>query len=324
MDMSWDAIVIGGGGAGLSAALVLVRARRRVLVLDAARPRNRFAAHMHAVLGHDGRPPGALLAEGRSEIQRYGGVVRPASVASVSRDDSGFAVSTEEGGRYAGRRLVVATGMRDELPDLPGLREQWGRGVVVCPYCDGYEVRDGRIGILATGPRSVFQAQLLRQWSGSITYLADALGAPTGEDLAGFRARGIEIVEGPVARVIADADDVLRGVALADGTSVELDRIFLIPRFVPLDEPLVQLGAAREDTPWGSFVKVDSTGGTSVEGAWAAGNVTNPAASVPIAVGAEALVGGTVNHDLVLADVADALQAHAEVAAPLSVPGAET
>ncbi|RKN21144.1 NAD(P)/FAD-dependent oxidoreductase [Micromonospora musae] len=301
-EISWDVAVIGGASAGLSAALMLGRARRRVIVIDAAAPRNRFAAHMHGLLGHDGRPPADLLADGRREVESYGGRIITATATRTRRDGDGFAVETADGEVVRARKLLVTTGARDELPDLDGLAERWGRGVAVCPYCDGYEVRDQRIGILATGPGSEFQAQLLRQWSPSISYLADAVGGPGGETRDAFDARGIHVEEGPVRRVVS-RNDRIAGVEMADGRLIELDAIFTIPRLVPRDEPLRQLGAERTEHPWGSFVTVDENGQTSVDGVWAAGNVVNAMANVAVSIGAGALAAGAINHALVLDDI---------------------
>jgi thioredoxin reductase len=304
----WDVIVIGGGSAGLSAALMLGRARRKVLVLDAGEPRNRFAAHMHGMLGRDGTAPLALLADGRREIESYGGVVRSASVVTTRRTDDGFAVDTADGNTEHSRKLLVATGARDELPDVPGLAEFWGRGAAVCPYCDGYEVRDRPIGILATSPASVEQAQLLRQWSASIVYLPNGVGEPAEGEAAALAARGIRVEDGIVDHVIG-RDGQLAGVAMADGRVVELDAIFTAPRLVPRDEPLRQLGAARTEQQHGSFVTTDLAGTTSVPGVWAAGNVATPFANVPYAIGMGALTGGRINHELILEDVEHALSA---------------
>jgi len=300
----WDLIVVGGGAAGLSAALTLGRARRRVLVVDAGQPRNRFTRHMHAVLGRDGTSPADLLADGRREVESYRGVIRRASVSRVTRADDGFVVALDDTEEQT-RRLLVATGVRDVLPELAGLAQWWGRGVAVCPYCDAYEVRDGRVGILATGPASVFQAQLLRQWTRSVSYLADAVGAPDGEERAGFDARGIEIVEGPVARVLDDGGR-LTGVEMGDGRHIPLDAIFTVPTLVPADDLLRSLGAVTVEGPMGAFVQVDNSGRTSVDGVWGAGNVVNPAANVPIAIAAGAAAAGAINHDLVLDDIARA------------------
>ncbi|GGC13692.1 NAD(P)/FAD-dependent oxidoreductase [Cellulomonas carbonis] len=308
-DATWDVVVVGGGSAGLSAALMLVRARRRVVVLDAAAPRNRFAPHMHGVLGHDGRSPLALLAAGRDEVTSYGGEIRTVDVVHARRTEGGLEVRTADGAMLKTRRLVVATGLRDELPDVPGLAESWGRGVVVCPYCDGWESRDARIGVLATGERSVHQVQLVRQWSATVTYLTDAVGIADDATRRELDARGIDVLEGPVERVV-ERDGEL-DVVLAGGRHVVVDRLFTAPDPVPRDEVLRELGAERRDTPVGSFVAVDPTGRTSVEGVWAVGNVVDPGATVPVAMAAGTLAGGMVNHDLVLEDVRDAVAAAA-------------
>lgn len=303
---SFDVIVIGGGSAGLSAALMLGRARRKVLVIDSGTPRNRFAHKMHGVLGRDGTSPAALLSDGRPEVEKYGGVIATGEVTEAAKIDGGFDIvfrnSDDELTRVAARRVIVATGLSDNLLDIPGLAESWGRGTAVCPYCDGYEVKDGRIGILATSPMSTIQAQLLRQWSDQIIYLAHESGAPTGEDLANVQARGIEVVEGEVRQVLSDSTGVT-GVELASGQRIELDAIFTAPAMKPRDEVLLALGAKRSDTPMGTFVEVDSTGLTSIPGLWAVGNVVNPALNVAGAIGAGAMTGGIVNHDLVQEDV---------------------
>lgn len=315
---SWDVIIVGGGSAGLSAALMLVRARRRVLVVDGGAPRNRFAAHMHGVLGRDGWSPLELLAQGRAEVERYGGVVRTAEVASASTerrgegdgpdDRAGFTVTLTTGERHVARRMLVATGLRDELPGIPGLAELWGTGAVVCPYCDGWEVRDRRIGVIATGERSIHQVQLLRQWSPSVTYFTNGTDV-AADDLAGLTARGIDVERRALDHVVAD-DGRLRAIRLADGTEVPLDSIFLGPRFVPNDTLLVGLGATVSEgfgAGGGDWVGVDPTGRTSVPGLWAAGNVVNPGASVPIAAGAGNFAGAAINADLIDEEIRVAL-----------------
>ena len=310
----WDVIIVGGGSAGLSAALMLVRARRRVLVLDGGAPRNRFAAHMHGVLGRDGWSPIELLATGREEVEHYGGVVRTDEVAGAGIVDAdngepSITVTLGSGEEHSTRRLLVATGLRDELPAIPGLAEQWGRGAVVCPYCDGWEVRDRGIGVLATGPRSVHQVQLLRQWSPTVTFFLNGTDVAAA-DLAGILARGIEVERRAVDRVLTDEAGTLRGIRLADGAEVALDSIFLGPAFVPNDGLLVGLGAATGEgfgPGGGEWVGVDPMGRTSVAGVWAAGNVVNPGASVPGAAGAGNLAGAAINADLIEEEIRTAL-----------------
>lgn len=301
-ETQWDVVVIGGGVAGLSGALMLGRARRHVLVLDAGAPRNRFTAHMHGALGHDGKPPLELLATGRREVEAHGGVMWDTSAVTAVREGGGFAITTTDSRIVWARTLLVATGARDELPEIDGLAERWGSGVAVCPYCDGYEVRDGRIGILATGPSSIFQAQLLRQWSDQIIYLPGNTDIPTGADRAAFDARGIRIENGLIRRVLSD-DDRLRGVEFNDGRIVQLDAIFTVSRLIPHDSLLRQLDAEQTEFPWGSFAAVDQSGKTSVDGVWAAGNVVNAMANVPVSIGTAALAAGAINHALVVDDI---------------------
>jgi thioredoxin reductase len=310
---SWDVIIVGAGSGGLSAALMLGRARRRVLVIDGGAPRNGVAAHMHGVLGRDGWSPLDLVATGRAEVERYGVVVTPGEVVSAEQVESGFAIELGSGERHFASRMLIATGLRDELPEIPGLAEQWGSGAVVCPYCDGWEVRDRRIAVLATGPMSTHQAQMLRQWSPEVTFFTNAREL-TDADTAPLVARGIAVERRAVTAVSADADGRLRGIRLANGDTVAVDSIFLHPRVVPNDALLRGLGAATTDgfggAPW---VEVDATGRTSVPTLWAVGNVVNPSASVPVASGAGNVAGATINADLIEEEIRDAVAAHTPI-----------
>lgn len=296
---TFDVIVIGAGAAGLSAALVLTRARRRVLVVDSGAPRNAPARHMHGFLSRDGLPPSELSAIGRAEIAGYGGEIMPGSVVELTAcDASGFRVTLADGQRVAGRRVLVATGLRDEIPDLPGLSERWGRDVLHCPYCHGYEVRDRRLGVLGWAPGSTRYAQLVRQWSQVVILVAPA-GSLTTVERAQLLARSIQVVEGDPAQVIVRADR-LTGIRLANGTAITMDALFVPPRFRPHHDLLVRLGAAADESGW---TIVDSTGRTSVPGLWAAGNVVNPRAQVITAAGDGSASAIDINADLVDEDV---------------------
>ncbi|NYE20028.1 NAD(P)/FAD-dependent oxidoreductase [Microbacterium immunditiarum] len=299
----WDAIVIGAGAAGLSAAQMLGRSRRRTLVVDAGAPRNRFAEHMHGVLGQDGTPPTELLARGRAELDVYGVVVRGASVVSVVEDSTRVSVWLDDGSEHAGRALVVATGVRDELPDLPGLAERWGRSVLHCPFCHGWEVRDQRLGVLLLSPLQLHQAQLVRQLSDDVTVFAGALGALDPAVEQRWRARGMVVESEPVVELLGDAPD-LTGVRLRDGRTVGVDAIFTVAAPRPLDVFLVSLGLDRAETPHGSFLAVDAAGRTSSRRIWAAGNVVNPMANVPQSMGAGAMAGAAAHGALVEEDFA--------------------
>lgn len=294
----WDAIVVGGGAAGLSAALMLGRARRRTLVVDAGQPRNRFAAHMHGVLGHEGLDPAELLRRGRDEIDRYGVEVRDDTVVRVEESPDEIVTHLGSGASLRARVLIVATGITDALPEIPGLAERWGTTVLHCPYCHGWEVRGRRLGILAAPPMGVHQAQLVRQWSDDLVVFTSALEPLDEQTEHRLRSRGIRLVTAPVSEVLGDGDQVT-GVRTDDGRLIELDAIFTAGTAVPHDRFLADLDLARTETPLGSFLTVDETGKTSSDRIWAVGNVVNPAANVPLCIGAGSLTGGFVNMVLV-------------------------
>jgi thioredoxin reductase len=290
-----DVLIIGGGPAGLSGALVLTRARRTVTVVDAGEPRNATAEHMHGFFTRDGMPPGRLLETGRTEVRGYGGEIVD---GTVTRAEEGFVLTLADGTRLKGRRLLVTTGVTDVLPDIPGLRERWGREVQMCPYCHGWEVRDQKIVVLGTSPNSVHQASLVRQWSPDVTFVAPE--APEGEDAARLDARGIPVVTDKVQRVVVE-NDRLTGLELADGSVLPCDAVFLAPTWVAKDGPLTDLGCEIGDD---GFVKVDATGRTSVPGVWAAGNVVQPAGQVIMAAAAGSMAAAMINADLVEEEVA--------------------
>lgn len=299
-----DVVVVGGGAAGLSAALVLGRARRRVAVIDAGEPRNAPAAHMQGFLSRDGLPPAELLAIGRAEVTGYGVELVDGRVAAVTAGDGSFTVELADGTALVARRLLVATGLGDELPEVPGIRERWGRDLLHCPYCHGWEVRDQPLGVIGSVPGSVQHALLVRQWSGDVTFLAHAYDLGDDERMQ-LRACGIEVVEGAIARLVV-TDDRLTGVELADGRVVDRAAVFVRPGIRPhADGLLPSLGCELDE---GGFPVVDDTGRTSVAGVWAAGNAANPRAQVITAAGEGSAAAIALNADLLAEDVGRALE----------------
>ena len=299
----YDVVVLGGGAAGLNGALMLARSRRTVLVIDAGSPRNAPAEGVHGLLGHDGIPPAELLARGRAEVRSYGGQVVTGEVVTAALEDSGFRLTLADGGSVRARRLLVATGLVDELPDVPGLKERWGRDVVHCPYCHGWEVRDRAIAVLATGPMSVHQALLFSQLSSDVVLLRHRAPEPSAEEAALLAARGVRVVDGVVAGLVVE-DDRLTGVRLADDIVVACGAIAVASLMKARTGALADLGlkAVPHPSGTGEHVPADPSGQTEVPGVWAAGNVTDMTAQVGASAAAGATAGARINYDLILED----------------------
>ncbi|MFE5916944.1 NAD(P)/FAD-dependent oxidoreductase [Streptomyces sp. NPDC056468] len=303
MTEAYEVIVVGGGTAGLSAALVLGRARRRTLVVDAGEPRNAPAAHMHGYLTRDGMSPAEFLAVGREEIARYGVELVRDTAVDVARGED-FAVELASGRSVRARRLVVATGLKDELPDVPGVAERFGKDVLHCPYCHGWEVRDQAFGVLATTAQSVHQALMVSQWSKDVTFFLHEFAESdlADDDLRRLAAAGVQVVPGEVAGLVIE-DDRLTGVRLADGTVHTREVVFTAPRAVPQTDLLVRLGAELTETPFGAYPVVDGTGLTTVPGVWAVGNAMGFAEQVVNAAAGGYRAGAFINGELLMADL---------------------
>ncbi|WP_245713632.1 NAD(P)/FAD-dependent oxidoreductase [Nocardia vaccinii] len=304
----YHVVVVGGGAAGLNGALMLARSRRSVAVIDAGAPRNAPADGVHGLLAREGTPPGELLARGRAEVAGYGGTVVTGEVAAVVRDEDGFVVRLGDGRSVRARRLLVATGVVDELPDIPGLREQWGRDVVHCPYCHGWEIRDRAIGVLGTGPASIHQAQMFRQLSDDVVYFAHTAPALSAEQAVQLAARGIRVVEGAVAAVEVTGEHIT-GVRLADGTVVPRAALAVASRSAARAAFLTGIGLHPVEHPSGAgeYIPSDPLGRAEVAGIWLAGNVTDPFAQVGASAAAGAMAGAQINADLILEETAQAV-----------------
>ncbi|WP_245862224.1 NAD(P)/FAD-dependent oxidoreductase [Georgenia soli] len=312
----YDVVVVGGGPAGLSAALVLGRARRRVLVVDAGRPRNACSASLHGFLTRDGIDPAELLELARSEVERYGVQIARDEVVRATTEDAPdgvpgpwFRVILADGGPVVARRVVVAAGITDVLPEIDGLPGRWGRDVLHCPYCHGHEVSGQALGVVAgSAEGAVHQALLLRQLSDDVTVVlhdvdADELG---DRERALLAARGVTVVPGRVEGV-EEQDDRLAGVRLANGSVLPCDALFVSPRFVLDQGPWDELAPQTTQNDLGTFLATDPEGRTSVPGLWAVGNVADLSAQVLGAaeLGSRAAIG--INGELVLADADAAL-----------------
>ncbi|MFE3260914.1 NAD(P)/FAD-dependent oxidoreductase [Nocardia sp. NPDC059091] len=315
LNSSYDVVVVGGGAAGLNGALMLARARRSVVVIDAGSPRNAPADRVHGLFAREGVPPAELLARGREEVRGYGGHVVPGKVTGIVRDGEEFVVTLADGRSVRARRLLVTSGLVDELPDIPGLRERWGRDVIHCPYCHGWEVRDRPIGVLGLGPMGIHLALLFRQWSDDVVYFAHTNTPPTEEESEQLAARGIRVVTGEVAAVEIAADRI-SGVRLADDTIIPREILAAPTRMVARTAFLADLGLTPTSHPTGAgeCIPADPTGRTETPGVWAAGNVTDISAQVGNSAAAGAMAGAHINADLITEETRLAVEAHRALA----------
>jgi len=292
--MEFDVIVVGGSYAGMAAALQLARARRRVLVIDAGQRRNRFAAHAHGFLTQDGTDPAAIAATARRQLRAYPNLTwLEGKAARAEAFTDGFRLAMEDGACHEGRRLVLAPGVTDTLPDVAGLQERWGRAVFHCPYCHGYELDGGPIGVLAAGSLSLHQALLLPEW-GPTTFFLNGTFEPDDEQLAQLDARGVAVERSKVLRVSGDAD-----MELADGRVVRLAGLFVVSRTEPAGPLAAALGCEMEEGPLGNFLHTRPTKETNVPGVFACGDAARAAGSVSLAVGDGAMAGAATHQSLV-------------------------
>jgi thioredoxin reductase len=294
-----DVIVIGGSFAGLAAALQFGRTRRKAVVLDTGLPRNRYAAHSHGLFGHDNRPPGEILALAQAQLAAYPSVqrVRARAVrASGSIDD--FTVVLDSGESLAARRLLLSYGRTDHFPSLPGFAECWGKTVVPCPYCHGFEIAGQHWGLLYHSSMSLHMPPLYNHWTDRITIFTDGHDLPADER-ANLEARGVAFVDGKVSAIQHDGG-MISAVQLDDGRLVAIDTLFAHPRSTPSSDLHQSLGVAIEASPVGEIVKVDEKQQTSLPGVYGAGDLTNPMSSLTVATHAGAMAAIIAQQSLII------------------------
>lgn len=315
---SVDAVIVGGGPTGLAAAIALARSLRSVLVIDSGQPRNASSAHAHNVLGHEGIDPAALLSAGRREASDYGVRFTNAETTHAASAPEGVALDLDNGQRVHARALLLASGVRDRLPEVPGLAEAWGDSVLHCPYCHGYEVRGQRIGILATTPMSAHQALLFRQLSEDVTVFLHAGPEVLGAEAELLAARGVRLVDAQVRAVLTEpstgSDEAegraqVTGVQLADGSVCALDALVVAPVSEPRAELFEQLGGRLAEHPAGRFIQVGPMFDTGIPHVWAAGNITDLRAMVVSSAGAGISAAAAINASLATAEAHAVLEA---------------
>lgn len=291
--MQHDVIVIGGSYAGMAAALQLLRARRAVLVVDAGERRNRFAGRSHGFLGQDGIDPARIARTAREQLAVYPTLTWECGKAlAVAGERDDFTVTTAEGRTHRGRRILLATGVADQLPQIAGLSERWGKSVFHCPYCHGYELDQGRIGVIATGQMSAHQAELLTEW-GEVTFLTNGVVHLDAAARRRLEARGASIEDMPIDRIDGKAD-----VTLSDGRRLQFAGLFTATRYVPSSPLAEETGCAIEETPLGVQIRTDPTKETSMRGIFACGDAAHAPHSVSLAVGDGAMAGIQLHRSL--------------------------
>ena len=298
--MSFDVIVVGGSFAGISAALQLARARRRVLVLDSGQPRNRFAEFSHGLFGHDGQTPSALLAEARSQLLSYGTVSFTEGLATdLAKTDDGFAVTVAGGTVHTAARLILATGVRDELAAIPGMQERWGISVLHCFYCHGYEVAGRRLGVLATNERALQTALLLPDWSEHVTLFTNGVLSLSPEQLNELHVRGVAVEVQPVVALLGDSP-ALSGLRLEGGRTISVDALFTNSRTRMASSLAEQLGCEFDEGPSGRFIRTGADKQTTVSGVYAAGDAARAGHNASWAVADGVTAGISAHQSLTL------------------------
>ncbi|HSK18463.1 MAG TPA: NAD(P)/FAD-dependent oxidoreductase [Longimicrobiales bacterium] len=297
-----DVVVVGGSWAGLAAALQLGRARTRTLIVDAGRPRNRFARASHGFLGQDGRSPEAILETFREQVLAYATVrLREELAVDISTiDHGGFAVELASGSVLRAARLILATGVVDELPAIQGLRERWGKTVLHCPYCHGYEVADARLGVLATSDAAMHLALLLPDWSADVTLFTNGAFDPHAEQRAQLMARGVKLETRPLQSLLGDAP-ALDGIQLEGGDIVPVDALFSASRTRMAAPFAERLGCAFNEGPLGPVIRTDERKETSVPNVFAAGDAARVPYSGTFAAADGAMAGISAHQSLALA-----------------------
>lgn len=292
--MRHDVIVVGGSYAGMAAALQLLRARRSVLVIDAGMRRNRFASHSHGFLGQDGVAPDEIVANARRQLEAYPTLswIEGTAVAVHGPKDD-FKVTTEDGEVQRGRRILLATGVADRLPPIEGLAERWGRSAFHCPYCHGYELGGGPVGVIATGAMSTHQAELLTDW-GEVTFLTNGAVELDADARRTLEERQVTVEESRIERIEGSAD-----VILAEGRRIAFAGLFTATWTAPASRLPEEMGCSLEETPMGIQVHTDESKQTSVPGVFACGDVARAPHSVSLAVGDGAMTGTHVHRSLV-------------------------
>lgn len=291
-----DVVIVGGSSAGLSAALVLGRSLRKVVVIDDQKPCNRFSRASHGFLTRDGTHPSELLAIARDQLERYPSVaLKPATAVHIEKRDGGFEIISSDASRLTARKVLLATGLHDELPLLDGIEGLWGKSVFHCPYCDGYEVTGKALAVYGVDEGALHQLMLLRNWTDNLTLCTADGWKPTAAQREKLTRQGIQVVEQPIAALESTGTQI-QAVRFADGTSLGCAALFIRPKTTHRTTFASDVGCEVDEH---NVVQVDLRGRTSTEGVYAAGDLSSPMRSVAIAVAQGAAAAYGINADLI-------------------------
>jgi thioredoxin reductase len=302
----YDAVIVGAGSAGLSAALALGRARRKVLVLNSGAPRNAPADVSHNFFTRDGTPPTELLKIGLEQLKPYGTEVQTRNAESINKTKDVFELTLDDGQRVVSRRIILATGVIDILPDIPGFRELWGKNIHHCPYCHGWEVRDRPLAVYAQGELGYQFAIMIRHWSKDLVVCSNGDAKFSNEQRQHLKQLGLKLIETPIEK-LETSEQKLHGIVFRDGTTLKREHIFSRPPQQQRSPLVKQLGCEMSDD--GIYVKVTMGGETSVPGVYAAGDMMSPMQAVSSAVASGTMAGAMLNHALVFEEAKQAVTA---------------
>ncbi|MBK8026661.1 MAG: NAD(P)/FAD-dependent oxidoreductase, partial [Chloroflexi bacterium] len=294
-----DTVIVGGSSAGLSAALVLGRSLRDVVVIDDQKPCNRFSRASHGFLTRDGVRPAELLQIAHEQLKRYPTVVlKTATAQHIEKTDNGFEIESSDGSTLRARTVLLATGLRDDLPRLEGIDGLWGKSVFHCPYCDGYEVRGRAVAVYGVDNTALHQVMLLRNLTDHLTLCAAEGWTLTGEQRKKVVRHGIRMIEQPIVSFEHEGAQI-QAIHFADSTTMTVDALFVRPKTTHRTSFAQDLGCTIDER---NVIQVDILGRTTVEGVYAAGDIASPMRSVAVAVARGAAAAYGINADLVEQD----------------------
>ncbi|MDN3585166.1 NAD(P)/FAD-dependent oxidoreductase [Pedobacter aquatilis] len=299
MNMIYDVIIIGGSYAGLSAALALGRAKRNVLIIDSNKPCNKQTPHSHNFLTHDGDKPSEISAIAKAEVLTYPTVkFIDGEAISAKEFNNRFEVTLADESIFTSRKILLATGLMDVLPEIPGFKECWAISVIHCPYCHGYEVKDEKVGILLNGDMAFDMSKMIHHWNNDVTLLTNGLSQLTEEQSSLLKSKSIKIIETKLS-AIQHQDGYLNNIVFQNGEKLNLAALYAKPKMVQHSDIYAKLNCEINQN---GLLVVDAFQKTTNYGVYAAGDCTTMFRSLAAATAAGSMAGAMINKDLIWED----------------------